>query len=126
MKVYESDLNFLGKIPVIQQFSGPVRIIYSVFYEKDGSSIGRGLCEIVPVISTISLLIFDFIKNYYILVNILSVFKYDVEIWKRFPSNKHLFNIFENGDFFHNVNKEKNFFYGYIYLNKKFQVALNM
>jgi hypothetical protein len=137
MKIYESHLNFLGKIPVIQQVSGTGRIIYGVCkviknyknqdalslqeYEMGKSYIAHGLIEIIPIISTLALILFDFLNQYQIYIDINRPdkhFKFNVEVWKIYPSQRVLFDIFENGRFFHIVNQEENAQYSYMHLTK--------
>lgn len=127
MKIYESHLNFLGKIPIIQQFSGTGRVIYGVCkvikhfecrdnlslqeYERGKFYIERGLVEIIPVISTFALVLFDFLNQYQIEVYVNKPdkdFKLQIEVWRPYPSIRHLFNIFEEGGLFRIVNQEKN------------------
>lgn len=126
MKVYESDLNLLGKIPVLQQVSGVGRIIYGASkvikhfksqdvlglqeYERGKSYIGRGLVEIIPLISTIALGLYDFLEQYPIKIGIYQSdkpYKFNLEVWKILPSRRHLFDLFEKGEFFRSVNQEE-------------------
>jgi len=134
VKIYESDLDFLGKILVVQQFSGIARATYGFYkifnnfnrqdslsiekYKKGKYYVYRGLIEIIPIISTISLILFDFLNKYQIDVTINNPeksFKLNVEVWKAFASKRHLFNFFENIYIFSLVDVEESKNYGFIY-----------
>ena len=139
MKIYESYLNFLGKIPVIQEISGTGRIIYGICkivknytnqdaaaieeYKRGKSYIGRGLIEIVPIISTVVLGLFDVLNRYAYIPsfnNPQKKFKYNIEFFYVYPSERHLFTIGENGRFFQTVNQEMNNKYGRGNFNRKY------